>query len=323
MVSSYHSLFLPDLTDGYKGSDPELAHLQNWIELHFLENTQEILEGQRLEDIVLECHGVRSSPPLTTLIPFAGQGQSRAHEFEQLYKLLCKLGKHVTVTNKLVHAAVNLPQDFVDGFRIEVLPASRPKRIPLLPQEATFSSTVGRMFSQREDQARFLSRLESIYGTDGFTEYLQRRARNVRTRVHAELLLMDHFDRNGGPFLDGNDKYIGCSKPACYLCYAYINSHPRQYSLPASHQKIYVSWRLPDVYADDPRKDGLLDRQKTILLDMIEVVRRDLVFDVENRTSRLPFHADSTAGMTTTRDERDHNSPSSIVSLEEARTDGE
>ncbi len=56
---------------------------------------------------------------------------------------------------------------------------------------------------------------------------------------------------------------------------------------------------------------------------MIEVVRRDLVFDVENRTSRLPFHADSTAGMTTTRDGRDHDSPFSIVSLEEARTNGE
>jgi hypothetical protein len=40
--------------------------------------------------------------------------------------------------------------------------------------------------------------------------------KNVITRVHAELLIVDFFSRKKLEFVDG-DKYVGCSKPACLI----------------------------------------------------------------------------------------------------------
>lgn len=42
--------------------------------------------------------------------------------------------------------------------------------------------------------------------------------------------------------------------------------------------------------------------QEKIILKMIEIVRRDLVTEIQSRTMRLPFHADSTTGITSTVD---------------------
>jgi hypothetical protein len=39
------------------------------------------------------------------------------------------------------------------------------------------------------------------------------------TRVHTELQIADKFSRSSNMRFVGNDRYIGCSKPACYFCY--------------------------------------------------------------------------------------------------------
>ncbi|KAF2009198.1 hypothetical protein BU24DRAFT_428738, partial [Aaosphaeria arxii CBS 175.79] len=66
----------------------------------------------------------------------------------------------------------------------------------------------------------------------------------IRTRVHAELQLADMFSRSKNMMFVDNDKYIGCSKPACYFCYNWLYS--KQYVRPATHYKIIVGCRGPD-----------------------------------------------------------------------------
>ena len=234
------------------------------------------------------CYEGRTSSAFDALRRLAGQGEKRRLDFEQLSYLLCKLGKHVHIAKRLIEAAVSLSHDFVDGFHIQVLPSSTEKKLPLTPKEATVESTIGRMFSSTEEQSKFMNRLQLIWDPFELTQLL-RTKRTTKTRVHAELLLINYFDRNGCNFLDGNDQYIGCSKPACYLCHAYIKSHPGRYTVPSSHQKLYVGWRVPDFESQEP-----------ILRDLINLVREDIKTDIESRTSRLPFHTDSTVGMTTT-----------------------
>lgn len=65
------------------------------------------------------------------------------------------------------------------------------------------------------------------------------------TRVHAELQIADHFRRRRYDFV-GSDKYIGCSKPACYFCYNWLGYHKHNYVQPATHQKIIPMCRGPD-----------------------------------------------------------------------------
>ena len=229
----------------------------------------------------------------------AGQGEERRLDFEQLFYLLCKLGKHVHIANKLIDAAVSLSHDFVDGFKIRHLTSSTEERLPLTPKEATVEGTIRRMFSNTEEKNKFMNRLQFIWDPFELTQLL-RKKRTTKTRVHAELLLIDHFDSNGLEFLDGNDKYIGCSKPACYLCHAYIKHHPGRYTIPQSHQKLYVGWRVPDINSQDPASAARLQIQDRIFLDLIKWVRDDITNDIESRTPRRPYHADSTAGMTST-----------------------
>jgi hypothetical protein len=244
---------------------------------------------------------VRKCSLLDLLKPFTGQGQTRHHEFEQLYKLLCKLGKHITVSRKLIESAVLLPQDFNQGFIIKTVPSSKLQKLPLLGKETTIESTAGRMFSTSAEKDKFLNRLQSVWNTNELSVLLRQEVIK-KTRVHAELLLVNHFDKEECNFVDGSDKYIGCSKPACYLCYAYISNHPGRYALPPSHQKIYVVWRVPDIYSYEPQSHKRLSIQENVLLKMIEWVRRDLITDMESREAQRPYHADSTAGITSNVD---------------------
>lgn len=70
--------------------------------------------------------------------------------------------------------------------------------------------------------------------------------KSIVTRVHAELQVADRFSRDQYmEFVDG-DRYVGCSKPACYFCYSWLSSHRHQYTLPATHHKIIPGCRGPD-----------------------------------------------------------------------------
>ncbi len=263
-----------------------------------------------------ECYERRKSPSFEALRRCAGQGENRRLEFEQLYILLCKIGKHIHITKKLIEAAVSLSQDFAEGFQIEPLPSSKEQKLGLKPKEATIENTLGRMYSSSEERNRFMARLQFIWDPSKLSELLKKQ-HSTKTRVHAELLLIDYFDKFGCTFLGGDDRYIGCSKPACYLCYAYITSHPGRYAVPPSHQKLYVGWRLPDL---DPRDPGCGKRQafhEKMLLKLIQKVREDIVTDIESRTARLPFHADSTTGMSSVSKTLPHPSEgfSDILSL--------
>lgn len=277
----------------------ELSRLENWLSEHFQHRQSSVDVAGKFQNLIRECHEMRKSSVFAVLKLLTGQGQTRCHEFEQLYKLLCKLGKHVTVSRRLIEAAVALPQDFSQGFVIRPIPCSRLQKLPLLAKEATVESTASRMFSSSEERDRFLERLRSVWDTQELSAVL-REAITTKTRVHAELLVLNHLDKNGCTFLDGSDRYIGCSKPACYLCYAYISSHSGHYALPPSHQKIYVSWRLPDVFSNEAGSHGRLAMQEDILLKLIDIVRHDLTTEIQSREARRPYHADSTAGVTST-----------------------
>jgi hypothetical protein len=69
---------------------------------------------------------------------------------------------------------------------------------------------------------------------------------SFKTRVHAELLVLEKFRFNGWEFVAG-DRYIGCSKPSCFCCYYYINFLPERYSVSGCYNKIYTYWRALDL----------------------------------------------------------------------------
>src|ERR1700761_2713899 len=103
--------------------ETNISELHSWLCEYFGGDRPSALKEAELQSLVRECYRVRKASLLDLLKPFTGQGQTRHFEFEQLYKLLCKLGKHVTVTRKLIESAVSLPQDFNQGFIIKTVPS--------------------------------------------------------------------------------------------------------------------------------------------------------------------------------------------------------
>lgn len=62
------------------------------------------------------------------------------------------------------------------------------------------------------------------------------------SKIHAEVQIVVHYEVAGTQVV--LPRVIASSKDACYLCHAFISLHG-QYSVPASHGKLYTGWRLP------------------------------------------------------------------------------
>jgi hypothetical protein len=274
--------------------DFELARLHQCLRNHFTDDKVD------LQDLVRACQSKRYSQLFNSLQFFTRQGQAHSHEFEQLYKLLCKLGKPVSVSEKMVEAAILLPQDFIQGFQISIVRPSEYQPPPLKGKVTTVQSAAERVFSSQEEK-QFVDRLRLLWDEQELSKKLQEH-RTTKTRVHAELLLVDHFETYGISLIDGNDKYIGSSKPACFLCHDYIISHPGKFTLSATYHKIDVGWRSPDIASGSPNRQRRYINRDQILGQMIQHIREELRHALESRTQGKPVPADPTAGMPSTID---------------------
>jgi hypothetical protein len=219
--------------------------------------------------------------------------------FERLFKLLYKLGKHVAESKHLIQATIGLHSELARGLRVETISASIEKQINLVARTCNLDDMSKRIFKD-ENRNIFLKKLSQLHSTTELDRLLSKRALNGKTRVHCELLVLDHFEQTGGRFLFDQDRYIGCSKPACYLCHLFISCHPRGYAKPPSHQKLYMNWRLPDVHSNQSKAGIRYNDQRGILADMIRTVRRDLEQDITARVGQRMYCPDSTAGGTST-----------------------
>jgi OTT_1508-like deaminase len=76
----------------------------------------------------------------------------------------------------------------------------------MLPTNSERLDSIKEALSFMDKKFRISERIVEIYNNPNFLP-----------RVHAELILLEHFYANNYQYVDG-DKYIGCSKPACYCC---------------------------------------------------------------------------------------------------------
>jgi hypothetical protein len=244
------------------------------------------------------CYQQRKNKAFDILKHFSSQGNEHSLDYERLYKLLYKLGKHIMLFKKMICATFSLRQVFQGGFMVEPIPASTPKPMPL-PKltDRALNNIVTRIFPGDDERNQFYHHLDQFYNLnmEKIKQSLQLWEK-AQVRVHAEILLIDYLDKTGGKFLDNNDKYVGCSKPACYLCYQYICQHPGKYTHPPAHQKVYHAWALPIVQADDRTCSEKYARHNRFLRQIAEDLRSELRHEVRRQLAPRKFHTDSTAG---------------------------
>ncbi|KAI4596875.1 hypothetical protein KJ359_005220 [Pestalotiopsis sp. 9143b] len=131
---------------------------------------------------------------------------------------------------------------------------------------------------------------------------------SFRPIVHAEVLLLDWLERNGGTadhrfFNDW--KYIGSSKPTCKLCHYYFECHGSMIQHRPSHGNLYISWRVPDVYTT--QGEHVVEARQVIVDKVLDKIRKDAFSLVEQRVP--PSYKD-----------HDSNTFSAMVTLQDMLT---
>jgi len=210
---------------------------------------------------------------------------SHASHFSRVRHYIGRLCMHMKAAKTLVATAAR-PSffRFFETFQIECCPSPKPAEAPpRMNKQMTLDDIVIRMLPCNDKRV------------PEYQEALQFMDPSFLPIVHAELIVLEHFYTNTYHFVE-NDKYIGCSKPACYCCYHYICAHPGNFVRPASHNKNYLNWRPPDIISEDP--EGLdVKYQRDILNDMIKQIRNDVLAQIKERRGPGNMHHDSTTGI--------------------------
>jgi len=211
-----------------------------------------------------------------------------------------RLAWHMKAAKTLVAMAERFPMLFVD-FRIEYCRSpKREETPPAMDARTTLNGIATRMLPSNSDPNYVKSIKDSLNFMNTkfrIEKRVQDKYKDTRfmPRVHAELILLEHLYMKNCEF-DSGDKYIGCSKPACYCCYYYIDAHPGGFVRPGSHNKTYLNWRPPYIPEDDPTGSAK-KRQEDILNNMLKKIRLDVLTQIEERSPRRDAHRDSTTGI--------------------------
>lgn len=194
--------------------------------------------------------------------------------------------------------AKEIPQSLY-GFEVDWLVPPDPIPAPAADSQTFLHAALRRMFPAHESERlqKVQQMLDSFKMFDVSARFEENyKDQNFQPRVHAELLLLEHFHQHRREFVNG-DRYIGCSKPSCYCCDLYIKCHSGRFAVRASHGNLWKNWRAPIPPIDDDE----VARKHTakILNKMVEHVRHDVAFQIESKAPPRPNVPDSTTGITT------------------------
>jgi hypothetical protein len=203
--------------------------------------------------------------------------KSASDAFAQLAHFIWRLGATLSAVNRVVEAMMIVPSlRRISHIRRVSAPDIIEKMLHaslVSPQEVLYdviedSKNVNPL--QCEHAFKRLYELDRPVDRPVKTEMVARK--EVVTRVHAELQIADTFSRSKDKEFVANDKYIGCSKPACYFCYLWLCNHKHDYVPPATHYKIIPGCRGPD--------SNLNEAGATVLMEMYAKMSREMGQDI-------------------------------------------
>jgi len=184
------------------------------------------------------CYDSRGSSNYTIVRRRATPGQPCAQRYENIGHLIGRLNHTLKAIKVLIEAKSRLAYLF-DGFEIKRARSSHSSPPPLLERNPSLMEIAGRLSGDFEEIETLRCNLEELDRLHQPFPKLREECQKKtwRPRVHAELILLDLFWSQNLEFVE-NDKYIGCSKPACYCCYHYITVHPGRFVPPACHNNL-------------------------------------------------------------------------------------
>lgn len=197
----------------------------------------------------------------------------------------------------------------ITGYSIEIATKHLDFIPPSYKGKSSINGIVNRMVTDPQACQYYLKELLSQ--DEKFHLLLEKRIRDeyqnpkFKLRIHAEIILLDLFHRQKLRFWDGI-RYIGVSKPACFLCYRYFQAHPLQVRTSGCSNNLYIQWQPPYVQEDLPT---LVKEQEDILSTMIKGIRLFVLDKIVPEYQGIRAHADSTTGLGTSVYTDDRETP--------------
>jgi hypothetical protein len=220
------------------------------------------------------------------------------HKFQWLRHYIGRLGYHIRTVKSLMACAPRLIH-LLDAFEVHGIPTpSKASRLPSMDGKTRLDSIMVRMLpAGSPDLPSYQNALKQMDIDYQLTVRMQEKYGNPkhRPRVHSEIQVLEHFQEQNLHFED-NDKYIACSKPACYCCHLYFCHHPGGFEEPPSHGKLYISWRPPGF--DLEPGSIKWKKYRKILNDMTDSIRKKVLHQISLQQAPRPWHPDSITGIT-------------------------
>ena len=267
-------------------------HLLNW-----LSSIRTATESASHLEICQRMARETSSPCMRRLHQYSKMDEknatatSRRSEFADARHFIGRLAYRIRAHEDLISDGEELAYLF-SSFRIRKVPAMKCAPMPprdahtnlhgilnrMLPQNSPDKQTIAILLHRQNHARELFSGFALEYG-------------NCKPIVHAEIQILEHFFRNRLQYLKG-DRFIGCSKPACYCCMLYFKYHPARVANAPSHQKIWTNWG-PPLVQNFQKGDKASTEQRDVLNKMIAYVREELFDQLLRRTEPAPWHPDS------------------------------
>ncbi len=236
--------------------------------------------AESMSSLMRKCYQARNSRLLRALDRLFAEGKSHCRAFQDLRHYIERLEAHRMTTKTLMMTVVEI-SEFLEEFSIQVKSSSPRAYCNLLPENTIASDIMGRMCSKNDAASyRDVLKLMNFSYELNLNVALEENCA-FETRIHAELLLLDLFIRKKHEFT-GEDRYIECSKPACYFCSQYFRAQITSFTLPACHNKLYLRWWSSDIF--DELDLEAIQRRNDTMNNMNVRIREEIKEQLDRRT---------------------------------------
>jgi hypothetical protein len=206
--------------------------------------------SKTLVDLVTLCYDMREAE----LKEIRGISKDADDDFRKLAHYIGRLGATRSSSNKVVEAMAIVPGLRQISKICIIKEAPKPRDVTIDRENMSPYEIVRAICTDSTSQnpLHIRSALQAIVDIDFPMNNNDRvrttlaSRRSITTRVHAELQIADKFSQPKSMEFVDDDKYIGCSKPACYFCYNWLSNHQHNYISPSTHNKIIPGCRGPD-----------------------------------------------------------------------------
>ncbi|CCX33725.1 Similar to conserved hypothetical protein [Ajellomyces capsulatus G186AR]; acc. no. EEH05913 [Pyronema omphalodes CBS 100304] len=201
---------------------------------------------------------------------------SNNKSISQIRHFMVLLASFFSVTKILIRT-LRIHRELFKNIRVEIVP-SPPRTLipgPLNPEICqSVDTVVPVVFRVDQGRSRCLELLKR-QDVDIIHRRLDRDLSEAETIVHAETTLVNYFRRENHRFYFPANRYIGCSKDACYLCQLYFSSlRGLKIELRGCHKELFLTWRTPQHRKNSDREAVLNRMMEFMRWEILEILEK-------------------------------------------------